>query len=526
MNYAAYTIFAVLALLSCGVLSHWLRKSAWPRWVFHAIWAGEIAALLGVFGAMESTVPTRVITIIAFAVLLHLAGVLVAVHFSARRVIAEQREGLSTLEIEHAVIEEIVNSIDAIVWEWDVTAHRFTFVSSQAERILGYAVEEWLANAELWRLLLHADDRWADHHFDQLIQGGHPYMLDYRMIARDGHTVWIRETGLICHSLGADGHQLVRGCLRDISTEKKSEIELQIALEKLVENSRRAGMAEVASGVLHNVGNVLNSVNVSSNLIVDRVKNSRVSDLLRVTELIHENRARLPEFFATDSRGEILPELLNAIARQLVVEHGGLLEEIAQIHDRIGHIKDIVSVQQDRARIGGFVEPSDLVRLVENALKFNEQLLHRARVQVIRDYDNALARTLLDGHLVLQILVTLIRNAIEAIEGAAPAEPRITVAVRLAGTGTTLSVSVADNGIGVAAENRERIFGHGYTTKRHGHGFGLHSGAIAAATMGGRLTVESAGLGHGSTFILEIPIDPTVTEKPEFWRTAGTYTTA
>ena len=494
--------------------------------------AGRIEAVLGVdfaadhWLARDQRARITTITITAVALLLHAAGALITVHSGALRVIAEQRKGLSTLEIEHAAIEEIVNSIDAIVWEWDITARRFTFISSQAELIIGYEVETWLRDPDLWPQLLHPDDQWADRHFDLLIEGGHPYTLDYRLIARDGHTVWIRETGLICRSRSADGHRLARGCMRDISAAKAGEHELDTAHRKLVENSRRAGMAEVATGVLHNVGNVLNGVNVSGNLIMDRIKHSRVSDLNRVARLVQEQRNHLPEFVARDPRGQLLPDLLSAVADQLMAEHAELLREVGQISDRISHIKDIVSVQQDHARSGGLVEPRDMIALVEDALKLNDHPLRRAQVQVVRDYGEALPRMPLDGHLTLQILVNLIRNAIDAIESAAPAQPCITVGVRLADLGTALCVTVTDNGTGVAPENLERIFSHGFTTKRHGHGFGLHSGAIAAAAMGGRLTAASPGPGCGATFTLEIPIEPATTADPAFWRAAGEPTAA
>ena len=456
---------------------------------------------------LETRARAGFIALTTIALLLHAIGTLVAIHRQALRLIAQQREGLSTLEIEHGAIDEIVNSIDAIVWEWDVTARRFSFISSQVELILGYEEQTWLQDAELWRQLLHPDDKWADEHFDELIDGGRPYTLDYRMIARDGRTVWIRETGLICRSLSADGHHLARGCMRDISAEKAREIDLQTAHSKLVEHSRRAGMAEVATGVLHNVGNVLNGVNVSGDLIVERLRHSRVSDLIRVSEMVCEHRERLPLFVESDPRGRLLPELLCAVADQLVAEHEELLLEVGQISERIEHIKDIVSVQQNHARTGGLVEPREMVELIEDALKLNDHPLRRAQVRVAREYEEALPRTLLDRHLVLQILVNLIRNAIDAIEAAAPAEPCIVVGARIAGLGTTLQVSVADNGIGVSPENLQPIFSHGFTTKRHGHGFGLHSGAIAAAAMGGSLTAESAGPRCGATFVLEIPIN-------------------
>ena len=69
-----------------------------------------------------------------------------------------------------------------------------------------------------------------------------------------------------------------------------------------------------------------------------------------------------------------------------------------------------------------------------------------------------------------------------------------------------MKISYIDNGIGIPADNLTRIFGHGFTTRKEGHGFGLHSGALAAKELGGALTVESDGPGKGATFTLEFPI--------------------
>jgi len=105
-----------------------------------------------------------------------------------------------------------------------------------------------------------------------------------------------------------------------------------------------------------------------------------------------------------------------------------------------------------------------------------------------------------------QILVNLVRNAKHACVESGRATKRLTV--RVAADEGLVKVAVTDDGIGIPAENLTRIFNHGFTTRKHGHGFGLHSGALAAKEMGGSLTVESAGVGQGATFTLELPLHP------------------
>jgi signal transduction histidine kinase len=106
---------------------------------------------------------------------------------------------------------------------------------------------------------------------------------------------------------------------------------------------------------------------------------------------------------------------------------------------------------------------------------------------------------------VLQILVNLIHNAKYALDASGRADRQLTVRVGLARE-NWLEVKVADNGIGIPAENLTRIFSLGFTTRKGGHGFGLHSGANAAKEMGGTLQAQSDGAGKGAQFTLELPL--------------------
>jgi len=129
----------------------------------------------------------------------------------------------------------------------------------------------------------------------------------------------------------------------------------------------------------------------------------------------------------------------------------------------------------------------------------------RHGIRIERQYSEV-PPVLADRHKVLQILVNLMRNAKYAIDEFRPADKRLALGIHVSAGGVTISLQ--DNGIGIPPENLTRIFGHGFTTKRDGHGFGLHSGALAAQEMGGRLTAQSEGVGKGATFCLELPVAP------------------
>ena len=114
---------------------------------------------------------------------------------------------------------------------------------------------------------------------------------------------------------------------------------------------------------------------------------------------------------------------------------------------------------------------------------------------------------LADKHKVLQILVNLLRNAKHALEEGGGGDKRLKLRVGINGE-RRVKISVSDNGVGIAPEHLSRIFEHGFTTRKEGHGFGLHSGALAAREMGGSLGAHSAGPGQGATFTLEFPAQP------------------
>jgi PAS domain S-box-containing protein len=296
------------------------------------------------------------------------------------------------------------------------------------------------------------------------------------------------------------------GISKDITGLKQAEARLEAAHRQLVETSRMAGMAEVATSVLHNVGNVLNSVNVSGSVIGERIKKSKVSSLAKVAALFQEHAADLPAFFAGDPRGKQLPGYLSDLSARLVAEQEEILNELSSLTGNIDHIKEIVTMQQSYARVAGVLENLALSELIEDALRLNAGAMERHQVRVIKEFTE-LPPMMVDKHKVLQILVNLIRNAKYALDEGMPAEKKLILRT-CAAPENRVRIAVIDNGIGIPAENLTRIFEHGFTTRKKGHGFGLHSGALTAREMGGSLIARSEGRGHGATFILELPCNP------------------
>jgi len=301
-----------------------------------------------------------------------------------------------------------------------------------------------------------------------------------------------------------------RSRLESINAQIESQViertaELTEAHKQLLVTSRQAGMAEVATNVLHNVGNVLNSVNVSAETVAGKIRHFRISSLKNVARLLREHEHHLPEFLTKDSRGRELPGYLVQLADNLAEPQKAILEEVRYLQNNIEHIKQIVSMQQDHARVAGVLETLDVVELIEDAIHISSASLMRHGVSLVREFE-PVPPVVLDRHKVLPILVNLLSNAKHALGKAGEGnDKRLTVQLRMK-CQETVQIKVIDNGTGIAPENLTRIFQHGFTTKKDGHGFGLHSGALAAREMGGRLMAESDGLGHGAVFSLELPL--------------------
>jgi signal transduction histidine kinase len=298
----------------------------------------------------------------------------------------------------------------------------------------------------------------------------------------------------------------------DITEQTRADADLAQVHKQLVEISRHAGMAEVATGVLHNVGNVLNSVNVSANLLSECTRNSKAANLARVVAVLREHQANLAEFVTAHPQGKHLTNFLESLDHQLSEERAQVVNELGCLGKNIQHIKDIVSMQQSYAMVGGVQEQVSVTELVEDSLRMSAASLIRHRVDIIRDFgDTSIINV--DKHKALQILVNLISNAKQACVESG--RPDASVTLSTGRFGDRIRVSVEDNGVGIPAENLTRIFNHGFTTRKSGHGFGLHSAALAARDLSGSLTVSSQGPGSGAIFILDLPAQPQQQAQPK-----------
>jgi len=373
------------------------------------------------------------------------------------------------------------------------------YVNPAYRRMFSLGAERSL---EVWAQNLHPEDRarvLADFAEWETERPTEELSVQYRTLKPDGEIRYMFET--IVPAIGMSGFA---GTIVDVTDLVHARAEVERTHKALESASRQAGMAEVASSVLHNVGNVLNSVNVSANLLQARFKESKVSRLAQVADMLEEQRTRLGEFLTTDERGRQIPAYLKLLASQLSAEHEAAIQELASLVQSVEHIKNIVRMQQGYASQFSLVETVSVVDLVEDSIRLNAEAFTRHGIALEREFEPVPSITV-DKHRVLQILVNLIRNAKHACDDSKRADKRVTVRIRPCTLG--VSIAVIDNGVGIRDEHKPRIFSHGFTTRAGGHGFGLHSAALAAQELKGTLTAASDGAGLGASFTLELPLN-------------------
>jgi PAS domain S-box-containing protein len=377
-------------------------------------------------------------------------------------------------------------------------AGRCTYANERLAELVGVSAGELVGRS--WFDFVTGDRREEMmESWSRSVAGNAPFTAEFRVHRKDGAVRWASASTLDLPDSGAHGFVL---SVEETTERKRALAELEQLHKSLAETSRRAGMAEVASGVLHNVGNVLNSLNVSVTFAHESVQKSKVGSLKKTAELLGQHAADLSGFFASDPKAKLIPGFLAALASHLQEENALLGREFENILKSVAHIKSIVDVQQSYTGGRGVAETVSLPELMDDALKVSLSSFLRHGISVVRDYGEV-PEIAVDKHKLFQIFVNLISNAKHAVKDRASTEKR--VEVRIGRVAEGIQIEVADDGVGIPNENMEKIFMFGFTTKKGGHGFGLHSSALAAHELGGTLTARSPGPGLGATFRLFVP---------------------
>ncbi|RIK76091.1 MAG: hypothetical protein DCC67_14340 [Planctomycetota bacterium] len=272
--------------------------------------------------------------------------------------------------------------------------------------------------------------------------------------------------------------------------------------QKLQESAHRSGMEEVASEVLHNVGNAVNSAICSTEALRESLAASKAAGLGRAAALLREQGPHAAAFFAADPRGPKLIDYLIALDDSLQAELAEQRAEADRLLAVVCHIRDVVAAQQAYTGQAEYRQETSLAALVDESLMLNREALSAHGVAVSVDLPE-LPDLLLSKTKVTQVLVNLVRNAIEAMQEQPMAERKLAISAHLTAD-QGIEIEVTDTGHGFTEEVREKLFMHGFTTKPTGRGLGLHYCANAVLGSGGAISGDSPGPCRGATFRIRL----------------------
>jgi len=411
--------------------------------------------------------------------------------------IAKRKKAQEKLQLFRNLVERSNDCIFVVEPQWG----RFLDANKRACDALGYTRKDLLGMMTMKDIEESVpDDASWKKQVDQLrlkkdiIQEG--------LYKRKDGTTFSVETSLRLATEKKQGY--IIAIARDITERKRAEAKLKSAQEKLLETAREVGMAEVATGVLHNAGNVLNSISVTAESIEKRVRNSKVSYLSEVVQLLRDNEKELGKFMTVEERGKKIPALLADVCSELIDEQQRSLESLEALTKHVQHVTEIIRLQQSHSKAQGLIEATSVVSVVEDTLKINAEVLARNGIKVTKDISD-MPTLMLDRHKLLQIMTNLICNAAQALADSKQENKNLTIRIKETET-DRLKIEISDNGVGIAVENLTRIFEHGFTTREKGHGFGLHSTALSVSELNGSIAAHSDGPGKGATFTVELPI--------------------
>lgn len=290
---------------------------------------------------------------------------------------------------------------------------------------------------------------------------------------------------------------------REVLNRKQAQEELARLNTYIAEVSHRAGMAEVANSVIHNIGNALNSINVAVSTINSEIKSTPLGSLPKIADMLKDHEDNLAQFLNQDEKGKKLPKLLEMLSDQWKLENATLVSETRQLQESVAHIREIVSRQQSLSGKLGIDENINISDLINNCLSFYVTNFKNANIIVSMDNEPGLEWSG-DRSKITQILLNLVMNAEESLIASSNIPKTLKISSFHIKDGG-IQIEVSDNGAGIETEVMNKLFSYGFTTKQFGHGLGLHASAIAANEMNGTLQAFSAGKNKGATFILMLP---------------------
>jgi len=535
---ATMTVAFVLAFIMVGLAAQeggaYLVLSPWnallPLFVGYTlggrtgvVFTGLFCAALGVTWMMQEagftltlgrTPPlSTVTTFVGLAGLLLVAAYVWWFRASYDRARAQLQSMVDALDGEQRKLTSVLESTEDAILSLDAR-HRLIHINTSARELIGRrTVAPMVTGIELTEILpALGGPRWRAH-LDEARDHGSVRVEVVWSTPEGEHD---RELELVITRTGSshcDGYTIYA---RDVTDRKAHERRIASMHRQLVDLSRRAGMADVATNVLHNAGNVLTSMVLSCERLSSGMSGSMASDLGRALSLLPSRPENIGKFLCEDPKGVNVVPYLRELGDAMVQQGLRNQEDLKGLELGLEHMSQVIWAQQDLARAHAPLETLAVAELVETAVQVTRVKMTES-IDFVMEYAEPDLVLVSDRHKVVLILANLLSNARHAVMQVEKPQVRIRVSRR----DEFLRFEVIDNGVGIPPYQISNIFQRGFTTKSDGHGFGLHSAANDASQLGGRLRVHSDGVGRGSTFVLKIPATATVGVDPHPERAPG-----
>ena len=290
----------------------------------------------------------------------------------------------------------------------------------------------------------------------------------------------------------------------ELKVEERTK-DLKKAQAELLRQAHEAGMAEMAVGILHNIGNAITPAKVSTALLIKRINESRIRNHLKEVMTRLYNYLADPGDLPHDEM-EQLKQLVTVMPDAVIEEYDHINSEIKRIRDKHEHIESIIHLQLRYARLSGNTENVNVSKVMLDSLEMLADSVSKYSVTIKKDIDPDLPFIRIEQSKLLQVMINLVKNALEAMRDTAPNDRNLTISAHLDTDREFITIAIKDSGMGFAPEEKEKLFTFGYTSKREGSGFGLHSCANFLIANNGSIEAKSNGPGMGAEFIVHLPL--------------------
>lgn len=282
--------------------------------------------------------------------------------------------------------------------------------------------------------------------------------------------------------------------------------DLQEAQRILVQQAHEAGLAEMAVGVLHNIGNAITPAQVAANILSNQLAASPLRQRLEqsltpLRDFLEGTRDLSPQ------EQQTYGELIRHLPASLREEYDRTITELNEICDKHHHIETIIKLQMRYAKISDQTGLVNVASLAQDAINITANDIAKRKITVTMNLEETPPIRAEETKL-LQVMVNLIKNSYEAMDAHPDGKREITISTGVRdGEPPSVLFSVKDNGCGFSPEDKTKIFTYGYSTKKRGSGFGLHSCANTILANHGSLEALSRGQGQGAEFSILLPLE-------------------